>query len=229
MGAKRSGRECQTRVSLRQSAKRTGVKRRPAAVVPSRDSKGLAQAAKNFSAKVADFEISDPGSADLAGRWRLEIDAQERKIVGWFAPAKHAAFKAHALICRQENEALAPYRVARRMIDAKLATWMRDQGATGATRRVAHSDSFHSEEISESAAAMSGTHVAGVNFRENWRIEVVDKLALVKAIAVRPELLNLVDPNLTALGHLARAHKNALELPGIRVWRELTVAASPRR
>jgi hypothetical protein len=54
-----------------------------------------------------ELELTDPATADLAGRWRQEIDAQERKVVEWFAPAKQAAFKAHAAICRQEKDALA--------------------------------------------------------------------------------------------------------------------------
>jgi hypothetical protein len=47
-------------------------------------------------------------------------------------------------------------------------------------------------------------------------------------LAARPELFNLVEPNLAALRHLALAHKGALDLPGVRIWRELSVAALRR-
>jgi hypothetical protein len=188
----------------------------------SRESKGLALAGRNLATRVAGFEIADQSGADLAGRWRQEIDAQEQKILDWFAPAKQAAFKAHAAICRQENEALAPYREARRLVNGKLAAWQKTQ-AQLTTPGEAAPDAGAPESCGQ-----SGAQVAGINFRENWRIEVVDKVALIRAIAARPELVNLLDPNQTALNHLARAHKNTLELAGVRVWCELTVAASRR-
>ena len=186
------------------------------------------------------FELTDPAAADLAGRWRREIDAQEREVIEWFAPAKQAAFKAHAAICRQEKDALTPYREARRVINTKLATWQAAQirslvaadepsQPTEPARRQALPRGEYSRSIIESRCAMgaeSAPRVEGVSFRENWRAEVIDKIAFVNAIAARPELVNLVDPNLTALGHLARAQKGALDIPGIRVWCDLSVAAS---
>jgi hypothetical protein len=194
----------------------------------SRGSKGLVLAAQNFAAKVGEFEVTDHASADLAGRWRQEIDAQERKILAWFAPAKQAAFRAHATICKQENEALAPYREARRMVNAKLAAWRRAQGPLVNSAEGAWRDDFPAESEAQPAITERLRQVFGVSFRDNWRVEVTDKLALVKAIAARPELVNLVDPNMNALNHLARAHKDTLEIPGIHIWCEVSVAASPR-
>jgi hypothetical protein len=195
----------------------------------SRGSRGLVLAARNFAARIADFEVIDHQAADLAGGWRQEIDARERKILEWFAPAKQAAFKAHAAICKQENEALAPYREARRVVNAKLAAWRLAQEPGDGLAEPAGQPNVAADGKSGPAGSENESRVAGVSFRENWRAEVVDKLALVKAIAARPELVNLVDPNLNALNHLARAHKNALELPGVRVWCDLTVAASPHQ
>jgi hypothetical protein len=188
----------------------------------SRESRGLALAGRNLAVRVAAFEITDQSDAALAGRWRQEIDAQERKVLDWFAPAKQAAFRAHAAICRQENEALTPYREARHLVNAKLAAWQKEQG------QLKLSGEGRQDDAACDNCGETGSGVPGVSFRETWRIEVVDKLALVKAIAARPDLVNLVDPNQTALNHLARAHKNTLELPGVRVWCELTVAASRR-
>jgi hypothetical protein len=193
-----------------------------------RESKGLVLAARSCAAKIAAFQVIDSAAADLAGRWRLEIDAQERKVVEWFAPAKHAAFKAHTAICRQENDALAPYREARRVINAKLSGWQAKQEQQLVAGQPRRRGEACPTEPGAPLDAQSPSHVAGVSFRENWRVEVIDKVAFVGAIAARPELVNLVDPNLSALGHLARAHKGALNLPGVRVWREWSVAASRR-
>jgi hypothetical protein len=88
---------------------------------PARGSGRLVSAARSFAARIMGFELTDQAAADLAGQWRQEIDAQERKVIEWFAAAKQAAFKAHAAICRQESEALTPYREARRVLNTKLA------------------------------------------------------------------------------------------------------------
>jgi hypothetical protein len=177
------------------------------------------------------FELTNLAAADLAGRWRQEIDAQEGKVVEWFAPAKQAAFKAHAAICRQEKDALAPYREARRAINTKLAAWQaaQVQGLAAADEPPLPTTSRASAESHAAMGAECAPRVKGVTFRENWRSEIIDKVAFVNAIAARPELVNLVDPNLPALGHLARAHKGALDIPGVRVWCELSVAASRRQ
>jgi hypothetical protein len=174
------------------------------------------------------LELSDPAAADLAGRWRREIDTQERKVVQWFAPANQAAFKAHAAICRQEKDALTPYREARRVINTKLAAWQARQmlSLAAADEPPQPADSRPGTESASRIGPERAPRIEGVSFRENWRIEVIDKAVFVSAIAANPELINLVDPNLTALGHLARAHKSAVDIPGLRVWRELSVAAS---
>jgi hypothetical protein len=193
-----------------------------------RGSKGLALVARNFAARILGFELKDAAAADLAGQWRLEIDAQERKVVEWFAPAKQAAFKAHSAICKQENDALAPYREARRVINAKLAAWQKTQAQrlSAYVTPAQPADSFPSTQAT--VAAESTPRVGGVTFRENWRAEVIDKVLFVNAVAAKSELVNLVDPNLAALGHLARAHKGALDIAGVRVWCELSVTASGR-
>ena len=83
--------------------------------------------ARSFAAKILDFELTNQATADIAGKWRQQIDARERRVIEWFAPSKQAAFKTHAIICHQESEALAPYREARRVLNSKLAAWEDDQ------------------------------------------------------------------------------------------------------
>ena len=210
--------------------RRAGTRQRP--VGPGRGSDRLVSVARGFAAKIAAFELTDQRAADLAARWRQEIDAQERRVVEWFAPAKQAAFRAHAAMCRQENEALAPYREARRVLNAKLGTWQieqerRTQAAQG-KQQVDDPPAGEGTSAGTFGAAASPPQVEGVIFRESWRAKVIDKLALVEAIASRPELVKLIQTDLAALGHLARAHKGALQIPGVRVWCERIVAAARR-
>ncbi len=224
-----------SRTELMASGARPAIRKSSARQQPGplgKASKGLVLAARSFAAKVMSLELSDGAAAELAGRWRREIDAQERRVLQWFAPAKQAAFKAHAVICRQENEALAPYREARRVINAKLARWraaqMDDLAASDRNLRQLHRGSQAADRDDDVAGTACLARVEGVSFRENWRAEVIDKEAFVRAVAAKPELINLIDPNPTALGHLARAHKRELDIPGVRVWCELSVAASGR-
>lgn len=179
-------------------------------------------------AKILDFELNDQDAAEMAAQWRRQIDVQERKVADWFAPPKQAAFKAHAIICRQERNTLAPYREARRILNAKLATWQeqRSSEAGGGELQNFGVQSELDRTVISTLPTVHSSRVEGISFRENWRAEVVDKLAFVAAVAARPELINLIDPNLAALSHLARAQKNALEIPGVRIWRERTVVAS---
>jgi hypothetical protein len=198
-----------------------------------RGSNRLVSAARSFAAKIVSFELTGQAAADLAGQWRLEIDAQERRVVEWFSPAKQAAFRAHAAICRQENEALAPCREARRVLNGKLAAWQdrehrsRPEGAAQLEAGPNAADP-QSNLIADVSAVDAPPRVEGVSFRDNWRAEVVDKVAFVAAVAAKAELVNLIEPNTAALGHLARAHKSALSIPGVRVWCERIVAASRR-
>ena len=198
-----------------------------------RRSNRLVSVARSFAAKILDFELTNQATADMAGQWRQQIDAQERKVIEWFAPSKQAAFKAHAIICHQESEALAPYREARRVLNSKLAAWQDAQSrrsrSEGGQQPDLEVQSDENQTIGAATATERGFRVEGINFRENWRADVVDKRAFVTAIASRPELIHLVDPNLSALAHLARAQKSAPTIPGVRVWRERVVAASRRQ
>lgn len=182
-----------------------------------RGSDRLVSVARSFAAKILDFELTNQAAAAMAGQWRQQIDAQERKVIEWFGPSKQAAFKAHAIICRQENEALAPYREARRVLNSKLAAWQDDPSrrsrSEGAQQPELEVQSDENQPTGPATAAERGFRVEGINFRENWRANVVDKLAFVTAIASRPELIHLIDPNLSALAHLARAQKKRAHNP----------------
>jgi hypothetical protein len=198
-----------------------------------RGSNRLVSAARSFAAKIVSFELTGQAAADLAGQWRLEIDAQERRVIDWFSPAKQAAFRAHAAICRQENEALAPYREARRVLNAKLAAWQDREHRSrpdGPAQLEADPSAAQPQSnlMADASAVDAPPRVEGVSFRDNWRAEVVDKVAFVAAVAAKTELVNLIEPNTAALSHLARAHKSALSIPGVRVWCERIVAASRR-
>jgi hypothetical protein len=59
--------------------------------------------------------------------------------------------------------------------------------------------------------------VEGVSFRDTYTAEVFDLMALVRAVATGLAPITLLQVNTTALNGMARALKNALALPGVRV------------
>lgn len=68
--------------------------------------------------------------------------------------------------------------------------------------------------------------VEGVAMRPTWKAELVDKAAFIRHVVDhRPDLLTLVEIRQSGLNDLARAQKEALDLPGVKVVRDLTVAA----
>lgn len=60
----------------------------------------------------------------------------------------------------------------------------------------------------------------GQSVRTTWKAEVVDFQKLLAHIAANPALAHLVQPNDQAIRAMARTQKDALNLPGVRVYSE---------
>ena len=85
-------------------------------------------------------------------------------------------------------------------------------------------------QVAETTAApvikSAAPKVAGVVRRETWKAEVTDQLALIQHIVNdRNDLLYLVKIGQAALNDLARTHKDDLDLPGVEVVKEASIAA----
>ncbi len=76
--------------------------------------------------------------------------------------------------------------------------------------------------IIESAAPK----LAGISRRETWKAEITDKRLLLNHIVnERPDLLPLVKIDGSALNGMARSLKGELDLPGVEVSKEASIAA----
>ncbi len=69
---------------------------------------------------------------------------------------------------------------------------------------------------------------AGVSTVQRWRAEVTSLQLLCRAIADGKVPVHYVEANMTALNGLARANKQALNVPGVRAVPETTVSARGR-
>jgi hypothetical protein len=67
--------------------------------------------------------------------------------------------------------------------------------------------------------------VEGLSYRVAWKAECISLKSLVAAAAHDDRLLGLVEPNTTALGQMARALREHMQVPGVRIWSEQVAAA----
>lgn len=62
--------------------------------------------------------------------------------------------------------------------------------------------------------------VKGLSFRDNWKAEVTDVMALVRAVAKGEQPITLLEPHMPALNQMARALKQAMNVPGVKAKNE---------
>jgi hypothetical protein len=184
------------------------------------------------------FEIAGAEVAELARR-HDEIEAQRLSIVeplnvalrnanGVFMPVLRKIEAAKKLL----GQRMAEYRERERQRIARenaererLATVERERiaaEAKAADEAGREEDAF---AIRQTAALVSAPvrptappKVPGVAVRQNWSAEVLDLDKLVAWVAANPENVNLLQANPVALKALARAHKDALKVPGVRFF-----------
>ncbi len=66
---------------------------------------------------------------------------------------------------------------------------------------------------------------AGISTRSVWKATCENKAALIAFAAANPQFQNLLDVNQTALNQLAKAMRDTLEIPGVRVYEEKQLAS----
>lgn len=183
---------------------------------------------KGYLARVA--EVFDPID-------RAQIEARKVTI------AQRKALEAHAL----DAEKILKQRMAAWQEAQEQARREAEAAAAREAQRLAEEQqlqaAIEAEQLGDTAAAeqilaappvpvimppvvvSEAPQVAGVSFRDHYRAEVTDLLALVRAIAAGKAPITLVQPNTAALGQMARALKGAMQIPGVRVTRERITAA----
>lgn len=67
--------------------------------------------------------------------------------------------------------------------------------------------------------------VSGIATRGVWKAECTDKAAMIAFVAANPQFQNLLDVNTTALNQLAKAMRETLQVPGVRVYEEKQLAS----
>lgn len=112
---------------------------------------------------------------------------------------------------RQEAEALAAAEAA------KAA------GATEAEAEAILTEELAAPLVVPATPAPAPAEKQGVGTRFNYKAQVRDMTMLLRFVADNPTFMNLVTPNESALNALARAQKEAFDIPGCRLVREPVV------
>ena len=188
--------------------------------------------------------IRDAAGAQEAAAMLTCIKGLRKRIDETFDPVIKRAHEAHKAAVAAKKSVEAPLTEAESIIKRGLSAWQaeedrrrREEEARLAAiarreeeeRRLA--EALHAEAMGEpdlAEAIISEPVVApvvrvaptpkinGVSFSQVWSAEVIDMAALVRFVAINPAMINLVQPNLTALNAMARAQKSALNIPGVR-------------
>ena len=213
------------------------------AVLP--DTQQVDRETSSISGRAKALAIADRAQYESAAELLKAVKSISKQIDEMFDASIKAAHSTHKTLLAAKAAQQEPVNGAEREIKAKMAAWAEAERlrAEAEARRLAE-EARKAEEarlLEEAAAAeMDGddnagaileeaasvaapvmavadtTKVAGVSHRSIWQAEVVDLGALVKAAALRPDLVPLLLPDQTALNRMASALRGNLSIPGVR-------------
>lgn len=203
------------------------------------------------------LEISDQPSVEMAAGHLQAIADLQREADKIFDPIISKAHQTHKEALAQKKNVTAPLDKAEQIIKSKLSAYTQEQqrirlaeerrlreeaereAALEREREIEAAESLgaSAEEVqalTEAPLVRRPVVVApppkqtGFSARETWKAEVTDLDALVKYVASRPELSNLLAANMPAINALARSMRGALRIPGVRVFSESNIATLRR-
>jgi hypothetical protein len=171
----------------------------------------------------------------------------ERQVAEFFRPLKDDAHRMHKNLCTKENEILAPIQRGIRYLKDIAAAWKleqdrlqaeRDRKAKEAMRKLEEEQrlelAVQAEGLGIDPDAILNTpltmpevrtaplvpKVAGASPVMRYRAEVIDKMALLKAIVEGRAPMELVEPNQSALNAQARSLKSGFSVAGCKLIEE---------
>lgn len=157
-------------------------------------------------------------------RMRAEQEAREAR-----AKIEAEARQAEAEAREKARELEAQAEEARRAGDAQAAIALESQAVTVRdVAEIANDARIVELELTTAIApeaSFTRPTAAGLSMRKKWKARVTDKMALLKFICERPEYINLLDINQTALNQLATAQKDAMSIKGVEAYEDSSIAS----
>lgn len=201
---------------------------------------GIVEAAKSVT-------IATAGDREGAAVLERALIKKEKAIVAHYKPIKQSLDAHKRVILDQERGYLAPVKEARGIVRQTQLVWDVEQQRIAEERRQKVEEEIRrrkeEERLAEAEAAqelgdeekveavlerpievpkipIKAPKSQGQSVRTTWKAEVVDFPKLLAHIAANPALIHLVQPNEQAIRAMARTQKEALNLPGVRVYSE---------
>ena len=198
------------------------------------------------------FEITSQESYNLANEFGRRIKQSMKTIDDYCDPVIEAAHKAHKAACDQKKALYAPFEAAKKIIDGKQIAWYRAEQARAAEeRRKAEEEARKKAEeealaraqelqdmgmneaaeeaisqpvVIEKVTVAEPVRAGGESFRETWKAEVVDLMALVKAVAAGTQPLAYLEANMPVLNKAASMFKGSVQIPGVKIVSDTIIA-----
>lgn len=205
-----------------------------------------------LKAEADSFEIVSQESYNLANEFGRRIKQSMKTIDEYCDPVIEAAHKAHKAACDQKKALYAPFEAAKKIIDGKQIAWYRAEQARAAEERrkaeeearkkaeeeaLARAQELQDMGMSEAAEEAISQPVViekvtvaepekagGESFREIWKAEVVDLMALVKSVAEGRQPLAYLEANTVTLNKAAAMFKGTVPIPGVKITSETIIA-----
>lgn len=229
----------------------------PATVIETPPAKELEAKALTWPERARALTVDSDETFHEAGNLLVGVKALRKEIEDHHRPVIAAAFAAHKAATAAKKKLDDPLDVAEGVLKRSMAAYHEAQERARRAeqlrleaearrqeeeRRLAEAEALEAEGRHEEAAqtieelivapvapvAPPAPKVAGVSFREQWTAEVTDLSALVRAVADGKAPAGLVMANQSALDQLARALKDTMAVPGVKVRKQTGVAAGAR-
>ena len=217
----------------------------------------LEERALSWPEKAMRLEVVDAASHQFAGEMLLGIKDLERENKEHHRDIKKKQREALNETMIAEKRILIPLQTAEGIIKTKIAQYQRverrkadeeRQRLEAIARRQREEEALRAAAEAETEGATEAEvdaildepvvatvvttppppKVEGISTSTIYAAEVTDKGALIKSVAAGQQPDKLLDPNMKALNQMARALKEALNIPGVRVVSETVVRAGRR-
>lgn len=186
---------------------------------------GTLRTIKEFLRRVA--ELFDPiDAAQIAARKttiaQRKLLEDKPKALELAQKGELVAYEQRQAAIRREAEAAAERERLRIEEDARLkaALEAESRGESKVAEAILEAPHPPTPVFAPPAIGPTAPKAEGLSFRSNFRAEVTDLALLVKAVAAGEAPLGALLPNLPMLNQMARAMKEELNLPGVRVVEE---------
>jgi hypothetical protein len=201
---------------------------------------------------VDSLQIIDQESYNFANEIANKCVSKVKEIEAEHEPLIKSAHQMHKDAIAFRDKRMFAFKELRKQIDKKVTEWYRAEQARAAEKRrkaeeearrqaeeeqLAAAEMLQNEGMTQAAeavlemptvvpkvAVVEPVKAGGESYREVWSAEVLDVMALVKAVAAGLQPLAYLEPNTTNLNKAASMFKGTVQIPGVRIKSETIIA-----